>query len=297
MNHLITAGLALCLVTGSVLGADDRTGSNGSNSERDSSASEMRPIDARVVRVKLDGVIDLKLRQGAVAQLVLTGERKYLLKTTTVQSGDTLTIDTDDRNIKIGRRHMLHAELTLPRLRELRSDSVGSTEVFGFSGDEIDLTLDGAGAMKVVADYRVVNASLGGIGSMNIQCGSSERIDLNLHGAGYVTLIGRTKFLKASLGRTGRAGSREIPGRHGRSRYERPGQRERAGAPERRAQFVGHGLGDGVRQAAKPHRQRGWPGQGQLEVARAGAARGDACIKNTNRTTSRTTTPPAYRGT
>ncbi len=203
MNHLITAGLALCLVTGSVFGADDRTGSNGSNSERDSSASEMRPIDARVVRVKLDGVIDLKLRQGAVAQLVLTGERKFLLKTTTVQSGDTLTIDTDDRNIKIGRRHMLHAELTLPRLRELRSDSVGSTEVFGFAGDEIDLTLDGAGAMKVVADYRVVNASLGGIGSMNIQCGSSERIDLNLHGAGYVTLIGRTKFLKASLGGLG----------------------------------------------------------------------------------------------
>ncbi len=213
MNHLTTAGLALCLAlsaaSGSVLGADDRSGSSSSNGssnsagERDGKSSESRPIDARVVRVKLDGVIDLKLRQGAVAQLVLTGERKFLVKTTTVQSGDTLTIDTDDRNIKIGRRHMLHAELTLPRLRELRSDSVGSTEVFGFSGDEIDLTLDGAGAMKVVADYRVVNASLGGIGSMNIQSGNSERIDLNLHGAGYVTLIGRTKMLKASLGGLG----------------------------------------------------------------------------------------------
>lgn len=205
MNHLTTAGLALCLAlaaaSGSALGADDR--SSNSASERDGNSSESRPIDARVVRVKLDGVIDLKLRQGAVAQLVLTGERKFLVKTTTVQSGDTLTIDTDDRNIKIGRRHMLHAELTLPRLRELRSDSVGSTEVFGFSGDEIDLTLDGAGAMKVVADYRVVNASLGGIGSMNIQSGNSERIDLNLHGAGYVTLIGRTKMLKASLGGLG----------------------------------------------------------------------------------------------
>jgi hypothetical protein len=135
--------------------------------------------------------------------LVLIGERQYIVRTTTVQSGDTLVIDTDNRQVKFSRRNMLRAELTLPRLRELRSDSVGSTEVFGFNGGEIDLTLDGAGAMKVVADFRVINASLGGIGSMNIQTGNSELIDLDLHGAGVVTLRGRTKVLKASLGGLG----------------------------------------------------------------------------------------------
>jgi len=201
MNHLITAGMALCLISGAALGA----GSERVDAKEgaDSRVSEARPIDARVVRIKLDGVIDLKVRQGAVAELVIIGERKYLSNTTTVQNGDTLVIDTDNHRVKLSRRNMLRAELTLPRLRELRSDSVGSTEVFGFNGDEIDLTLDGAGAMKVVADYRIVNASLGGIGSMNIQSGNSERIDLNLHGAGYVTLIGRTRMLKASLGGLG----------------------------------------------------------------------------------------------
>jgi hypothetical protein len=205
MNHLITAGMALCLMSGAALGAgSERNDSKaGDDSRADKLVSETRPIDARVVRIKLDGVIDLKVRQGAVAELVIIGERKYLSNTTTVQSGDTLVIDTDNHRVKFSRRNMLRAELTLPRLRELRSDSVGSTEVLGFNGDEIDLSLDGAGAMKVVADYRIVNASLGGIGSMNIQSGNSERIDLNLHGAGYVTLIGRTKVLKASLGGLG----------------------------------------------------------------------------------------------
>jgi hypothetical protein len=203
MLHLITVAMALCLVAGGALGADERPSADA-KAGNDSSISEARPVDARVIRIKLDGIIDLKVRQGAVAELVLIGERKLVAKTSTVQNGDTLVIDTENHRLKFGGRKLLRAELTLPRLREFRSDSLGSSEVFGFSGDEIDLVLDGAGAMKMVADYKVVNASLGGIGSMHIQSGNSERIDLDLHGAGIMTLIGRTRVLKASLGGLGR---------------------------------------------------------------------------------------------
>ena len=167
-------------------------------------ASETRVIDARVVRVKLDGLIDLKLTQGAVPALVLTGERGLLFKTTTDQHGDTLTIDTDTKGFKLGRKsNTLRAELTLPGLREVASESVGWTDVSGFSGDELDLKLDGAGSMKVNCSYRVVTAVLGGVGSMNIQGGNFEGIDLSLRGAGFVTLKGSSKWLKASLGGLG----------------------------------------------------------------------------------------------
>ncbi|MFL6707505.1 MAG: GIN domain-containing protein [Massilia sp.] len=217
MKQFYIAGLALFLAAGnasSAAPADDRDGQRAEKaSDKAPAVTETRPIDARVVRVHLDGMIDLTIRQGAVAQLVLTGEQKAIVRTTTEQSGDTIVIDNDehvrksDRDGKVSfgfhRSRALRAELILPRLRELRSDSLGKTEVSGFNGDELDLALEGAGAMKVVADYRIINASLGGIGSMNIQTGNSERIDLNLHGAGYVTLIGRTRLLKASLGGLG----------------------------------------------------------------------------------------------
>jgi hypothetical protein len=194
MNKVLNigvAGVALCALAGAALAAPD---------ER---ASETRPIDARVIRVKLDGVIDLKLKQGPVALLVITGDPRYLAKTTTIQSGDTLTIDTESHHYKIRNEGRLRAELTLPRLREVSSESVGSTDIAGFSGDELDLTLDGAGAMKVVSDYKIVNATLGGLGSMNIQGVNGDGVDLNLRGAGYVTLAGRSKWLKASLGGLG----------------------------------------------------------------------------------------------
>src|SRR4051812_47556787 len=110
-------------------------------------ATETRPVDARVVRVKLDGAIDLKIRQGGTATLTLSGDPRWLAKTVTVQNGDTLNIDADIH----GRTRMgaLHAELTLPALRELRSESLGTTEVSGFSGDELALSLDGAGSMRI----------------------------------------------------------------------------------------------------------------------------------------------------
>jgi hypothetical protein len=189
LNFGITGAAFCALVSSAALAADD----NG---------SETRAIDARVVRVKIDGVIDLKLRHGPVPLLVISGDTRYLAKTTTIQSGDTLVIDTENHDFKFSRAR-LRAELTLPKLREVSSESVGSTDVAGFSGDELDLTLDGAGSMKVMGDYKVVNATLGGVGSMNIQGVNSDGLDLNLRGAGYVTLAGRSKWLKVNMGGLG----------------------------------------------------------------------------------------------
>jgi hypothetical protein len=168
-------------------------------------ATETRPIDARVVRVKLDGVVDMKIRQGATPMLVLTGDPRLLGKTTTMQSGDTLNIGTETKGVSInlGRSMGLHAELTLPNLREVTSESVGGTVVSGFSGDELELNLDGAGSMNVSCNYRSLTANLGGVGSMRVNGINSESVELNLRGAGYVTLSGRSRQLKAELGGLG----------------------------------------------------------------------------------------------
>ena len=171
-------------------------------------ATETRPIDARVVRVKLDGAVDLRIRQGSTATLTLSGDPRWLAKTVTVQSGDTLNIDTDIHGrVRLG---SLHAELTLPALREVSSESLGSTDVSGFSGDELELSLDGAGSMRISCNYRMVTASLGGIGSMNLTSLNGEGVDLNLRGAGFVTLNGRARWLKADLGGLGSLDAKEF---------------------------------------------------------------------------------------
>ncbi|GGY32296.1 GIN domain-containing protein [Pseudoduganella albidiflava] len=165
-------------------------------------ATATRTIDARVVRVKLDGVIDLRLMQGAEPSLRIIGDRRFVDKAIAVQTGDTLQLDSDTNDGKL-RRAGLRAELVLPQLREVVSDGVGSTEVSGFSGDEIDITLDGAGSMKIVSAYRRLRATLCGMGSMHVWVADGEDVELDLRGAGYVTLGGTSKQLRASLGGLG----------------------------------------------------------------------------------------------
>lgn len=166
----------------------------------DETTTENRVIDARITRVRLDGIVDLTLRQGPVPSLVISGNARLVGQTTSRQSGDTLIIENDDHGMRNNGRRTLHAELVLPALRELVSESLGRSEVSGFSGENINLSLDGAGLMTMQdGHYRVVKVSLGGLGSMNMQGLNAELIELNLEGAGYVTLEGRAKTLRANM--------------------------------------------------------------------------------------------------
>ena len=172
--------------------------------------TETRPLDARVVRVKIDGVVDLRVRQGHPASLVLSGDPRWLTQMTTLQSGDTIVIGNEMREMRMQRKNGVRAEIVLPNLREVSSESVGMTEVSGFKGDELELSLDGAGSMNVNVDFRIINASLGGVGSMKLAGMNSERITLDLQGAGYVTLLGRSQSLRAELGGLGSLDARQF---------------------------------------------------------------------------------------
>ncbi|KQN73078.1 hypothetical protein ASF04_08075 [Duganella sp. Leaf61] len=174
--------------------------------------SESRSVDARTVNLNLDGVISVKVKQGPVASLTLYGKPEALKKVTVLQSGDQLRIDTGktSNSISFGNKQDLRAELTLPNLREVISGGVGATEVNGFSGDTLRLTLQGAGAVKVNAQYRNVDVHLGGIGGMTVNAGNSDNVDLHLNGAGRIEMIGQTRQLNASLGGVGSLDAQQL---------------------------------------------------------------------------------------
>jgi hypothetical protein len=167
---------------------------------------ENRAVDAKVSKVHLGGVIRLNLRQGPTPSLVISGDRRYVSKITTTQRGDTLMIDTEnDRNNHNGNKQgELRADLTVPNLQEFVSEGVGQSEVSGFSGDKLTVSLAGAGSVRVSGQYRDIDASLGGVGGLTINAtGQADRIDLKLGGAGQINVSGQTKLLRAHLGGVG----------------------------------------------------------------------------------------------
>jgi len=181
----------------------------GGAAHADEIITEARTVDGRPVKVVLDGVVDLKLKQGAPA-LVLSGDKRYLQKITVTQNGDTIRIGTENmRGIHVGPRN-LKAELTLPQLRELVSAGVGSAEVKGFDGDEVRLSLEGAGAVNMVSRFKKVDARLTGVGSMTVSDTQADVVDLNLKGAGQIAISGQSKQLYAKLGGIGSLDAKQL---------------------------------------------------------------------------------------
>jgi hypothetical protein len=163
---------------------------------------ETRSVDAGISKVRLGGVIRLNLRQGPPS-LVLSGERRYLSKITSVQRGDTLVIDMENNTRMEGGKSELRADLTVPNLQEFASQGVGSSEVSGFSGNSVKLSLDGAGAVRFSGQYREVDARLGGVGGLTLDTGHADKVELRLGGAGHITISGQTRMLRAHLGGIG----------------------------------------------------------------------------------------------
>jgi hypothetical protein len=174
--------------------------------------SEKRPVEAKVVRIALDGIVSLKVRQGATASLTVSGERDSIAKIMTTQTGDTLRIGTDyQSSLWDGKpRPQLQAELSLPALVEVASSGVGASEVSGFAGETLKVSLSGAGQMKVAGGYKHVIASLSGVGQLSIEARDADSVELALPGTGSVVASGQTKSLTAQLSGAGSVNAKEL---------------------------------------------------------------------------------------
>ena len=117
---------------------------------------------------------------------------------TTLQSGDTMVISTEEHEMRLQRKNGVRAEMVLPGLREVWSEGVGKTDISGFSGKELELLAGRRRQHEGVVDYRMLRASLGGVGRMQLWASENEPPRLDLGGAGYMTLWRHSKLLRAS---------------------------------------------------------------------------------------------------
>lgn len=177
----------------------------------DEMAHESRTVTAQVTKVKLSGVVDLRIKQGPTASLEIWGEPEDLSKVKAVQNGSTLEIDTERRESHwFGKSHKVRADLTVPNLAEFVSQGVGGSDVSGFTGDSIRLSLDGAGSVTLNSRYHNVDATLAGVGGMTLNNMDADRVELNLRGTGHINANGQAKQVRAHMGGLGSLKAQEL---------------------------------------------------------------------------------------
>lgn len=162
---------------------------------------ETRSVTREVRAVELSGPIDLTLRYGAQPMLTVRGEQRLLPNVETRQDGRVLLIGT--RGIVLRHRQPLEVELTLPALERIGVDGSGGTRVNGFSGELIEVELNGSGSIDFNGRYRQAKATVHGTGSLTLDAGNGDSVEAELTGSGTITLAGAAHSFQASSNGSG----------------------------------------------------------------------------------------------
>jgi len=199
MRVLLKVGFGLLLLAFMLIGLSysmlrAQGVSRPANVEGRTLASEKRSIDKNINAIELTGPIDLTLRQGAVASLEVRGEQRLLSNVVTSFDNGTLHIET--KGMLLHHRLPLQVVLVLPSIDTLKFQGSGDSTVNGFSGERIDVQLNGSGNVKFNGRYREVAAGVHGSGEMELNGGNSEKVEVALVGSGEMTVVGACKDFK-----------------------------------------------------------------------------------------------------
>lgn len=212
MRTLIKTGFALLLLALVLIGLTfSMLRAQGVNTRGQSAgrelASETRPVPASATQIELNGAIDMTLRQGAVASLTVRGEQRLLGNVDTSQDGNTLQIAV--KGMLLHKRLPLQVILVLPAIDTVRIRGSGESTVNGFSGERLDVQLDGSGTVKFSGRFKDVNAQVRGTGEMEMNGGASDTVEVGLAGSGHMTVVGSCRQFKAN-----QTGSGELDAEH-----------------------------------------------------------------------------------
>ncbi len=164
-------------------------------------ASETRNVGKGIESVELSGPINMTLRQGEMASLLVRGEQRLLGNVETMQDGSTLHIGT--KGMLFHHREPLQVELVLPSLAHLTINGSGESTINGFSGDKLDVQVHGSGNVIFNGRFKDIAAAVHGSGDLELNGGNSDKVAVQLAGSGQMTVVGSCKEFKAAQNGSG----------------------------------------------------------------------------------------------
>jgi hypothetical protein len=221
MRALVKVGFSLLLLAFVLIGLSYgmlRANGVAAAAEGRQVASETRPVPAGISAVELNGPIDLSVRYGSSPSLKVRGESRLLGNVDATKEGAILHIGI--RGMVLRHRRPLQVELVLPSLASITVDGSGESSVNGFSGERIEVRMEGPGSLHFNGRFSQVVAALSGSGELDLNGGGSiERVEAALSGSGEMTIVGGTHELHATA-----SGSGELDARHLRAENVKVGQ-------------------------------------------------------------------------
>jgi hypothetical protein len=139
------------------------------------------------VGINVKGPINMQVDIGKAQSVTITGEKAFIDNVQTVVDGGVLRVSYDDKgpkNIK-GESKIV---ITVPALTSFRVQGAGQADLNGVSGERIDISFEGAGALHANGKVKLLRLKAQGVGEVNTKELKTERADVNFNGMGDVAV-------------------------------------------------------------------------------------------------------------
>jgi hypothetical protein len=151
-------------------------------------ADQARKVDA-FYGINIKGPVNVFVDVGKAQSVKVSGRPEYISKVSTAVDGGVLRVIYEkDQKGSVDMKEGDAITITVPALTSFRVLGAGQSRVTNISGERIDISFEGAGALYASGKVKLLRMKGQGVGGINTKDLHAERADVNFSGMGDVSV-------------------------------------------------------------------------------------------------------------
>lgn len=138
--------------------------------------------------INVKGPMNVYVEVGKPQSVIISGEPDFIRRINADVNGGVLRIVYDDTKHTSNMKDSNKITVTVPALTSYRILGAGESRVTNISGERIDISFEGAGAMYASGKVKLLRMKSQGVGQVTLKDLKAERADLDVSGMGDFTV-------------------------------------------------------------------------------------------------------------
>lgn len=149
--------------------------------------------------IKSKGACTVLVEVGKAQSIVVTGDEKFIANVVTEVVGDDLVISFRE-NKSFTLSDAAQVMISLPVLNKVSMEGVGNTTINNVSGARLDLAYKGTGVLRANGKVKFLSLRAEGVGLVDTKNLLAEQVDVSLQGVGAVKVFASERLTASVQG-------------------------------------------------------------------------------------------------
>lgn len=138
--------------------------------------------------INVKGPVGVYVEVGKPQSVTVSGDTEFIRRVVTNVDGGVLRVAFEETKKPTNIKSENRITITVPALTSYRLLGAGESRLKNISGERIDISFEGAGALIASGNVKLLRMKAQGVGEINTRDLHAERADVNFNGMGDVSI-------------------------------------------------------------------------------------------------------------